>query len=123
MKTNLTDHFTLEEFQSSYMAARYGLKNQAPRFAIDNMKQLCSKVLEPARAALKYPIYLNSGYRSQKLNSLVGGVDNSLHCYGRAADIRPSRPELLDDLFEILSKLPHTELILYKEKQFIHVAL
>lgn len=119
----LSPHFTLEEFQYSSTAQRYGLKNEAPRFAVENLKQLCSRVLEPARESLRCPIYVSSGYRSQKLNSLVGGVDNSFHCYGRAADIRPSNPELLNDLFDVLNRLPHQELIFYRDKNFIHVAL
>lgn len=33
------------------------------------------------------PVSINSGYRCQKHNKNVGGVTNSKHCVGKAADI------------------------------------
>lgn len=33
------------------------------------------------------PVIINSGYRCQKHNKTVGGVTNSKHCTGMAADI------------------------------------
>lgn len=45
--------------------------------------------LECVRAALGHiPIYINSGFRCQIHNKKVGGVANSYHTKGQAADIR-----------------------------------
>ena len=44
-------------------------------------------VLEPARAKLGQPIRVNSGYRCSVHNAKVGGVFNSQHMNGEAADI------------------------------------
>ncbi|WP_418497706.1 YcbK family protein [Duodenibacillus massiliensis] len=44
------------------------------------------------------PIIVNSAYRSPAHNAAVGGVENSYHVKGLAADIRP---ESLDDLSEL----------------------
>lgn len=43
--------------------------------------------LQVLRDYLKTPIKINSGYRSKQYNKLVGGVRNSQHVLGNAADI------------------------------------
>jgi uncharacterized protein YcbK (DUF882 family) len=43
--------------------------------------------LEELRAKLNAPIIITSGYRCEKHNRDVGGVRNSQHLYGNAADI------------------------------------
>lgn len=116
----LTEHFTLEEFLASPTAVRHGITLYPNAKVFQNLTTLCNEVLEPARCRLNCPIYVSSGYRNQSLNRLVGGVPTSLHLEGRAADISCSGG-MLDRLFEVLSTLPHTELIKYNS--FIHVAL
>lgn len=46
------------------------------------------KVLDRARVIAAVPIIVNSGYRCREHNRHVGGVPNSWHVDGRAADIR-----------------------------------
>lgn len=118
--TRLTDHFTLEEFLASVTAVKHNLTLKPNGVVFANLKNLCERVLEPARLELGQPIYVSSGYRSDPLNRLVGGVPTSHHLTGRAADVTTSFGKH-DKLFEILSALPHVELIDYKT--FIHVAL
>ena len=48
---------------------------------------LGSYVLEPLRVAMNEPIKIGSGFRCQKLNKAVGGVYNSQHLTGQAADL------------------------------------
>ena len=48
----------------------------------------CKQLLEPARAVVG-PIIINSGFRNKAVNRRVGGVRNSQHLLGQAADIRP----------------------------------
>lgn len=116
----ITEHFTLEEFLASPTAVRHGITLFPNAKVFQNLTNLCCNVLETARVALSCPIYVSSGYRNQSLNRLVGGVPTSLHLEGRAADVSVANG-LHDRLFEVLSRLPHTELIDYKT--FIHVAL
>jgi hypothetical protein len=52
-----------------------------------NLIYLCAYVLEPLRVAMKEPIKIGSGFRCQKLNKAVGGVYNSQHQKGQAADL------------------------------------
>lgn len=120
-------YFVPAEFEYSETAKKLGIENKIPNDLWLNMQKLVLIVLDPAREKLGYPIKINSGYRSFKLNKAVGGAKNSYHLQARAADIAPvpsypkSFNQLIDELHEILKKLPHTELIRYKT--FIHVAL
>ena len=45
-------------------------------------------LLERIREILGVPVVINSGYRCPAHNKRVGGVDNSYHTQGLAADIR-----------------------------------
>ena len=83
----LTEHFTLYEFEKSPTAKAHGITNSAPPLVATNLMALCVNVLEPLRRAFNMPIVIGSGYRCPKLNKLVGGVSNSQHMTGEAADI------------------------------------
>lgn len=81
-------YFTLRELCRSTTANKKGITNVPKGLdEILNMCLLIDHVLDPAREWLEEPIYVNSGYRCNLLNTAVGGVDNSQHCEGRAADI------------------------------------
>lgn len=54
------------------------------------MRVLVANVLDQAREKLGMPITVNSGYRCPKHNAEVGGVANSQHMKGEAADIAPA---------------------------------
>jgi Peptidase M15 len=84
----LTADFSLEEFTSSTTADRLGIDNTPTAFEIDNLRTLCVQILQPARSALG-PIIVHSGFRSAALNTAVGGVPDSAHRLGFAADIVP----------------------------------
>ena len=60
---------------------------QLPPLARENVKALVSEVLDPVREKLGMPIVVNSGYRCEKHNKDVGGVRNSQHLRGEAADV------------------------------------
>lgn len=53
----------------------------------DNVKMLVAEVLQPLRDALGMSIKIVSGYRTPEYNKNCGGVENSQHLLGRAADI------------------------------------
>ncbi len=85
----LTEHFTLEEFRRSAKAAELGIENEVPEGLVANLRHLCAEVLEPLREHFQEAVYVTSGYRCPQLNSAVGGVANSQHMRGEAADICP----------------------------------
>lgn len=115
-------YFTIAELTHSDTAERENIANMPPKQAIANLQRLTTVTLDPAREQLGSPIRVNSGYRSPRLNRRVGGVADSLHMQGRAADLTtPSGQNRR--LFAILQRLPHTELIWEKGGRWIHVAL
>ena len=83
---HLAEHFTLREMVNSYLARTMHIDNTPTPEAVQNLRQLCQKVLEPLRQHFG-PIGVNSGYRSPRLNELLGGVANSQHMKGQAADL------------------------------------
>lgn len=83
----LSEHFRLDEFTVSELAARRGMANMPGAEAIAQLRSLCQLVLEPLRRELGRPVVITSGYRSPELNAAVGGSPNSLHLQGRAADL------------------------------------
>ena len=44
-------------------------------------------VLQSIRSHFAAPVTISSAYRTPQYNTKVGGVDQSQHCYGTAADI------------------------------------
>ena len=83
----LSEHFSLEELTASEVAARAGIDNTPSAETMRNLLRLAAG-LELVRAALgNNPIHVTSGYRSPRLNQMVGGAKNSMHTQGLAADI------------------------------------
>lgn len=80
-------NFTISELIKSDTAEKNGINNTPDINSLDNLLELIFYVLQPLRDKLKKPIVITSGFRSVKVNILVGGVDNSQHLYGQAADI------------------------------------
>ena len=87
MNTPVTMHFTIEEMYASDTAKRLGIDNKPSVQQMINLVYLCANVLEPLRVAMGEPIKIGSGFRCQKLNKAVGGVYNSQHLKGQAADL------------------------------------
>ena len=87
MNTPVTMHFTIEEMYASEKAKSLGIDNKPSTQKMINLVYLCAFVLEPLRVAMGRPIKISSGYRCEKLNKEVGGVYNSQHLKGQAADI------------------------------------
>lgn len=83
----LTPHFKLSEFIKSSTATARKIDNTPSQEVISNLQALCQNVLEPLRVHFNCPIIIGSGYRSPALNKAVGGVANSQHMTGEAADI------------------------------------
>jgi hypothetical protein len=85
---NLSKNITLEDFTRSQTASRNGIKEQfnPPPEVIECAKDLCENVIE--KLINLFPdLKLSSGYRCQKVNSLIGGSKSSQHCLGQASDL------------------------------------
>ena len=79
---HLTEHFTLGEMCYSRTADDKQIPNIPLKQHITALQNLCVRCLEPVRQQLGLPIKVNSGYRCQLLNQMVGGVSTSQHLKG-----------------------------------------
>lgn len=117
-------YFTIAELCKSDTADRRGIANRLPKEYLPNVQGLIDRVLDPLRECYGKPIYVNSGYRCPELNKVVGGVENSYHVSGCAADIDARSYEENKKLFEyIRENLPFTEVGWEGGGRWIHVAL
>jgi hypothetical protein len=81
----LSSHFTLAELTRTST----GLYNIPGDIERARLVTLCTAAMEPIREALGVPIRITSGYRSQAVNSKIGGASASQHKIGEAADFVP----------------------------------
>lgn len=118
-------HFKIEELIRCYRETgrcpECPLKARAqivPNGAEENERALVEAVLDPARERLGKPITVNSGFRCPLHNSKVGGVKNSQHLRGEAADVCCADNKRLAEIIEANGKFD--QLILYPT--FVHVS-
>ena len=104
----LSNHFLLAEFCNW---KKYP-DNMPTIQQIANMAYGCRQLLEPAREAIGCPIIINSGFRNADVNAQVGGVKNSQHQQGQAADIRPRDPQQFQRLVDFLKANALTDQLL-----------
>ncbi len=105
--TRLSPHFRLGEFLN---LGKYP-DNKPTMQHVANLTYGCLMLLEPVRQVVG-PILINSGFRSSRVNALVGGVKNSQHLQGQAADIRPRDPKQFQRLIDFLRASPYTDQLL-----------
>jgi len=103
----LSNHFTLAEFCNF---SKYPDNLPTPQ-VVFNLKYGCQYLLEPARREVG-PIIINSGFRNPRVNALVGGVNNSQHLLGQAADIRPKDPRQFQRMVDFLRANEYTDQLL-----------
>ena len=79
-------YFSLSEFLNSATAKRLGIDNTPSFDVVDNLNKLAD-YLDVIREKVGKPILISSGFRCPVLNKAVGGVSNSQHQKGLAADL------------------------------------
>ena len=121
-------HFSISELTSSATALREGIDNRPSKCAYHLLHVLVDQLLDPIREAWGEPIVVSSGYRSKELNTLVGGVKNSHHMLGCAADIIAGNRADHRRLFKLIQqmqqegKIKFTQLILEGDGRWIHIS-
>lgn len=122
-------NFKLSEFFASSTADKNGIKNEPSldekATVVRNINLLVAYVLDPIRDALHTPIIITSGYRSQQVNKLVGGANNSQHMSGCAADfhVQGFTSSMMRNVFlYIYDTMDFDQLIYYRSKNIIHVS-
>ena len=87
MATRISKNFTLDELLASATAKQQHIINAPGIEEVCNLCALVHHVLQPLRDAMGEAIKIGSGYRCPQLNKAVGGVSNSQHVKGEAADL------------------------------------
>ena len=119
----LSQNFTLEEMVAT---SHKGLQDIPTLGVIQNLQKLCVLVLQPLRDTIGAPVYINSGYRSKRLNARVGGVPNSRHLLGRAADIHCDNLDYAKVIFDILRQNSNVDKAIIEQKGhscWVHVQM
>lgn len=88
----LSAHFDSSEFACKCGCG--GLHNGA------DINPRLVQVLERMRAIIGNPLVLSCGYRCPAHNAEVGGVSNSQHIYGTAADVQCPDGVMLQTLYD-----------------------
>ena len=101
----ITRNFTFDELINSTVAKRLGLDNTPNEYEKEKLIQLAKEILQPIRDKWGSPIIVNSAYRSEAVNKAVGGVKNSQHRLGEAADLTVGSKEANKNLFNTIYKL------------------
>ena len=109
---SLTKNFSLLELTKSQTAERKGIDNTPSAEHQDNLKSLCTSILQPVRDHFSRVVTISSGYRSPELCIAIGSKTTSQHARGEAADFEifgVSNKELADYINE---ELDYDQLIL-----------
>ena len=109
-----SENFTLEELIRSTTADKNRITNIPDAEQTRNLQYGVDMVLQPLRNKYGKPIVITSGYRCAALNKLVGGVANSYHLQGNAADIRVHSQDEAEELFKILKTIPSVDVALFE---------
>ena len=95
----LSNNFSLNELTKSQTAERKGIDNTPSTEHQENLKSLCTHVLQPVRDHFGQVVSVSSGYRSPELCTAIGSKITSQHAKGEAADFEifgVSNKELAD---------------------------
>ena len=121
-------HFSISELTASATALREGIDNRPNKCAYHLLHVLADQLLDPIREAWGEPIVVSSGYRCKELNTLIGGVKNSHHMLGCAADLIAGNKADHRRLFKLIQqmqqsgKIRFTQLIWEGDGRWIHIS-
>lgn len=117
----LTKNFTLKELCATNHPK---FQDEPTTQQVVNLTYLCATALQPLRDYLEHPVIVTSGFRSPRLNKHVGGVSNSKHLQGFAADIHVRTEEHARKMFNFLKNIRQIDSCLFEHSnsvQWLHV--
>ena len=114
-------NFKISELIHSDIAIQSNINNMPDVNSLDNLLELVFHCLQPIRNLIKKPMIITSGYRNNQINFLAGGVFNSQHKEGKAADfiIKGMTPK---EIIEIIKKSDIEFDQLINEKTWVHIS-
>lgn len=115
-------NFTMSELIKSDKAKQHNIKNTPDTAALDNMLNLIVYCLQPVRELLRKPVVITSGFRCPQLNKLVGGVANSQHLTGCAADFIVSGETVAGVIFKIQTSGIEFDQLINEYNKWVHIS-
>lgn len=126
LKATVTgSHFDVKELCKSSTAEANGIDNTPTPEAKKNLETLITQVLEPVRNEYGKAIIVSSGYRCVALNKKIGGVSNSQHTTGQAADLVPSTGGSLAGIFKAAVKVGKYDQLIWEtngKTNWVHIS-
>jgi zinc D-Ala-D-Ala carboxypeptidase len=117
----LTEHFSLEEFTHSSTALALGIENTPTPQHRQNLEKL-AQGLEKVRALFNKVMEVTSAYRNPQVNAAVGGVPNSAHALGHAADFHVHGLQDLDAAKVIRDSGIKFDQLIYEKNRCVHLS-
>lgn len=119
----LSQHFSLAEFIRSDAARRIGDPNQPSPAHLANLKVTAAGMEAVREICGDRAVTITSGYRNPAVNRAVGGVTNSAHAQGFAADFHVAglTPIAAARLIR-KSDLKFDQLILETSRKVVHIS-
>jgi len=96
----ISAHISYKEAVASGYATRKGLDNSPNEQELANIKLWAEKVFEPLREQVSKargvdtPIHINSIFRSEEVNTAIGGSETSQHCAGRVSKLEEAAGDI-----------------------------
>lgn len=118
-------YFTISELTRSATAQQHGIDNTPTPAIRAKLETLITNCLDPIRRIYGRPIIVSSGYRCPQLNALVGGVSNSQHTKGEAADLVPASGGSLAGIFRAAVQFGNYDQLIIEQKgksKWVHVS-
>lgn len=124
-ETTGMQYFTVNELVRSSTANAQGIDNTPSPAIRQKLEQLITGCLDPIRRIYGKPIIVSSGYRSPELNAAVGGVANSQHTKGEAADLVPASGGSLAGIFRAAVQFGNYDQLIIEQSgrsKWVHVS-
>ena len=121
----ISENISYKEATHSETAKRLGISNKPKKEHIENMELIAEKIFQPLREWVDHPIRVNSFFRSEELNSRIGGSLSSAHKDGLAMDLDSLGGKTNLEMFHyIKDNLDFDQLIweFGEEPKWIHVS-
>ncbi|MFN4327749.1 MAG: D-Ala-D-Ala carboxypeptidase family metallohydrolase [Limnobacter sp.] len=119
--------FTRDALCHSDTAVRCGLDNRCEGEHLANLARLSGFLGQICQRLNVAPadLTINSGYRNEALNALVGGVPESQHCLGLAVDLRCPSMGTAYALATAIAAAPELEFdqLILEFNRWVHVSV
>lgn len=128
LNTRISKYVTLEMVIKSDTARRKNIDNTPTNADVENLKKVCSLVYDKVYERFGGNVTINSGYRSEALNSAVNGSKTSAHLTGKALDIDGINGVKNSDIFNyIKNSIPEFDQLIWEygnknQPNWVHIS-